>query len=110
MGAPTGTVAPMGTRILRSTPGLNASTSMLTFSVSISARASPLATGSPSCLSQERILPSSIVSLSLGMTTVCIVRLPQGVLARAGARCHAARHDGLHGGDHVSFGRQSGAL
>ncbi len=45
---------------------------MLTLSVSISASESPRATGSPTFLRQARILPSSIVSPILGMTTVCM--------------------------------------
>src|SRR5438874_1908193 len=73
--APIGADAPSGTRILRSTPLANDSISILTLSVSTSASDSPLFTGSPSCLIQRRILPSSIVSPILGISTVFIVSL-----------------------------------
>src|SRR5438046_9600725 len=75
MPAPIGADSPSGTRILRSTPLANASISILTLSVSTSASDSPLFTGSPSCLIQRRILPSSIVSPILGISTVFIVSL-----------------------------------
>src|SRR5438270_12174998 len=73
--APIGANAPSGTRILRSTPLANDSISMLTLSASTSASDSPLFTGSPSCLIQRRILPSSIVSPILDISTVFIVSL-----------------------------------
>ncbi len=73
--APIGADAPSGTRIFRSTPLANASISILTLSVSTSASDSPFFTGSPSCLIQRRILPSSIVSPILGISTVFIVSL-----------------------------------
>src|SRR5579883_1493041 len=105
IGAPTAIVSPAGTRILRSVPAKNDSTSMLTFSVSISASASPFLTVSPSCLSQRRILPSSIVSPSLGITTVCI---PGLLCARTSAR--RSGNDGFHRRDDVVAGRQGGLL
>src|SRR5579863_263980 len=71
--APMGADLPSETSILRSTPLAKDSISILTLSVSTSASDSPFFTASPSCLIQRRILPSSIVSPILGISTVFIV-------------------------------------
>src|SRR6266571_8369791 len=73
MGAPMGAELPSETSILRSVPLAKASISMLTLSVSTSAKGSPFLTVSPSCLIQWRILPSSIVSPILGISTFFII-------------------------------------
>src|SRR5438034_7672282 len=72
IGAPIGAELPSETRILRRMPLAKASISMLTLSVSTSARGSPFLTGSPSFLIQRRILPSSMVSPILGISTFFI--------------------------------------
>ena len=77
MGAPTLPVSPSLTRIFRSTPSSNASTSRFDLSVSTSAMASPEETVSPSFLSHLTIFPSVIVGESAGScTSVAIVRSP----------------------------------
>ena len=68
---------PSETSILRSVPLAKASISMLTLSVSTSASISPFFTGSPSFLIQRRILPSSIVSPILGISTFFIYQISQ---------------------------------
>src|SRR5439155_2606040 len=70
MSVPTGAWLPAGTRILRRTPEPNASISTSALSVSTSARMSPDWMRSPSCLSHLMILPISICSESLGITTL----------------------------------------
>src|SRR5207249_9724651 len=67
--APMGADSPAGTRILRRTPAPNASISTSALSVSTSARMSPPLIRSPSFFSHLMILPPSIASESLGMTT-----------------------------------------
>src|SRR5262245_26008787 len=71
IGAPTGSVSPSWARIA-STPESGASTVMFALSLSISTIGSPLATSSPSDRSHWRTVPSSIVSLSLGMRNSAI--------------------------------------
>src|SRR5438270_8456721 len=93
---------------------------MFALSVSTSARTSPIATRSPGCFIQRRILPSSIVSESFGMvTSTAIVRSsPGAVEARsAGAgrdrRACAGRLDAeqtTDGGDHALGRRQDEVL
>src|SRR5437588_121486 len=73
IGAPMGAELPSETSILRKVPLAKASISMLTLSVSTSAKGSPFLTGSPSCLIQRRILPSSMVSPILGISTFFII-------------------------------------
>src|SRR4030095_10381705 len=70
MSEPTGTVLPAVCKILRSTPLPNASISTSALSVSTSARMSPDWTRSPSFLSHLMILPLSMASESLGMSTL----------------------------------------
>src|SRR5215470_13282278 len=70
MSVPTGASSPAGTRILRRTPAPNASISTSALSVSTSARMSPAWMRSPSFLSHLMILPVSIASESLGMSTL----------------------------------------
>src|SRR5260370_38012471 len=65
--APTGALSPSLNLICSSTPSSNDSSTMSALSVSTSAIASPRAILSPGCLSHRRILPSSIVSESLGI-------------------------------------------
>ena len=67
--APMAADSPAGTKILRSTPAPNASISTSALSVSTSARMSPPWIRSPSFFSHLMILPLSIASESLGMTT-----------------------------------------
>src|SRR5690349_1790200 len=69
IGVPMGTVVPSGTSTWASTPDSYASSSMTALSVSISARTSPLPTGSPSCLTHRLRMPSSMVSDRRGMIT-----------------------------------------
>src|SRR2546430_15013458 len=69
---PTASKKPSGTMIFRSIPLAKASISILTLSVSTSASFSPFLTGSPSFLIQRRILPSSMVSPILGISTFFI--------------------------------------
>src|SRR5579883_324672 len=100
---PMGAELPSGTRILRSTPLVKASISILTLSVSTSARGSPLLTGSPSFLSQRRILPSSIVSPILGISTVFIYL--NSLAAHEGRR-----YNSFHRFDNIILLRQRGSL
>ena len=65
---PTGTVSPAATTI-SSTPSAGASSSELTFSVSISTSGSPLRTACPACFNQRATVPSTRVSASLGSST-----------------------------------------
>ncbi len=60
---------PAGATIFRMTPLVYASISTVALSVSTSASAWPVSTGSPSFFSHRRMRPSSIVSLSFGITT-----------------------------------------
>jgi len=66
--APTAALSPSCTLISRSTPPVAASSSMSALSVSTSASTSPRRTSSPTCFSHLRMVPSSIVSLSFGIT------------------------------------------
>ncbi len=68
-GVPIGTTVPAATSCCSSTPASKASRSIVALSVSISARMSPLATGSPTFLSHLESSPSSIVSDRRGITT-----------------------------------------
>ena len=70
----TGTVAPSGTRMRSSTPSSNVSISMFDLSVSISNRTSPLWTGSPSCLSQDWSVHSSVIWPGRGMRIGVAIR------------------------------------
>ena len=65
----TGTTSPSFDKMRSRRPEASASTSMEVLSVSISSRISPLATSSPSFLSQRRIVPSSMDMPVLGMMT-----------------------------------------
>ncbi len=75
MMAPSGTVSPSPTRILRSTPFVNACASIVALSVSISAIGSPVLTLSPSFFSHRESCPSSIVGESFGITTCVAISL-----------------------------------
>src|SRR5687767_9077910 len=75
MMAPSGTVSPAGTSILRSTPVASACASIVALSVSISASGSPTPTLSPSFFSQRESCPSSIVGDSFGITTCVAIRV-----------------------------------
>src|SRR5579875_349636 len=66
MTSPTATVSPSGLRICWSTPACSAAISTLTLSVSSSTRVSPMATGSPSVLSQVPTTASTTDSPSWG--------------------------------------------
>ena len=72
--SPTGTSCPSVAQIPASTPSAGASTSTVTLSVSISRSGSPLATSSPSALSQRRIRPVSWASSKAGMMTSVATR------------------------------------
>ena len=72
---PIGTVPPSPARI-RSVPSASASNVTVALSVSTSASGSPFETGSPSCLSQRTIVPSSIESDNRGITTSGIAAHP----------------------------------
>ena len=52
------------------TPSAGDSTSVITLSVSMTTRGSPLAMGSPSCFSHSMILPFSMVCPRLGIPNV----------------------------------------
>src|SRR5215813_2204802 len=97
---PTGALLPAVTMILRSTPAPKASISTSALSVSTSARMSPLWTRSPSFLSHLMILPLSICSESLGITTL--------VTAMSAAPVRVA--DLAHGVHDLLFGRRLEAL
>ena len=68
IGSPTATSSPSPQYCLMSTPSSKHSTSIVALSVSTSAIMSPLATASPSFLSQRTSVPTVIVSLSLGIS------------------------------------------
>jgi hypothetical protein len=70
---PTGTTSPALAFTPASTPSAVASISSTTLSVSISARASPLAIESPSFFSHEMILPVSCAISSAGMTMLTAI-------------------------------------
>jgi hypothetical protein len=78
--------SPSVTTIFRSTPSASASTSCVTLSVSSSKRGSPLATLSPSDLSQRTIVPDSMPCPRRGSLTSTAIALPsapdQNPLAR----------------------------
>src|SRR5262245_59215591 len=102
MSAPTGTALPAGWRILRRTPAPNASISTSALSVSTSARMSPAWIRSPAFLTHLMILPVSIASESLGMSTletaISVVPVAVGVA------------DATHRFDDPFLGRRLGAL
>src|SRR6266480_289949 len=104
MAAPMGAELPSETSILRSVPLAKASISMLTLSVSTSASISPFFTGSPSFLIQRRILPSSIVSPILGISTFFIYQSPLLLAHQDG------RHYGFHRLDNIALLGESGAF
>ncbi len=68
IGAPTGWTEPSAA-MMRSGPSSGASTVMSALSVSISTMGCPRVTTAPSGTSQPRTVPSSIVSLSLGISS-----------------------------------------
>jgi len=76
--APTGTSSPTVAISLRTSPGLSASSVPVIFSVSMSARSSPGATGSPSATTQSVILPDRIDRPHFGMATEV---MPESVIA-----------------------------
>ena len=68
---PTGTVSPSPTRISSSTPSYGLGISESTLSVDTSNSGSSNSTVSPTCLSQDPIVPSVTVSPSLGIVMSC---------------------------------------
>ena len=76
----TAAVSPTWIPMCNRTPEKNDSNSMVALSVSISARISPSSTASPTCLSQEATVPSSMVSLRRGML---MISTPSGMAAAA---------------------------
>src|SRR5437899_10329563 len=99
---PTGALLPAATRILRSTPEPNASISTSALSVSTSARMSPDWMRSPSFLSHLMILPVSICSESLGMTTL-VTAMAQSAPVAVRTMCIGHAADGL---DDAVLGRR----
>src|SRR5207302_11295807 len=102
--APMGAESPSETSILRSVPLAKASISMLTLSVSTSASISPFFTGSPSFLIQRRILPSSIVSPILGISTFFIFQFPWLLAHESGG------YNRFHHLDNIPLLRESGTF
>ncbi len=73
MTSPTAAAWPSPTRISCKIPDSDASNSTSAFSVSTSASGSPRLTRSPGRLCQRTIVPSSMLSLSLGMRTSIVI-------------------------------------
>src|SRR6516225_7868195 len=88
-------------------PSANDSSTMSALSVSTSAIGSPWWMGSPGCLSQRIILPSSMVSESLGIT---ISLLMAGSFRLRGAGCCGALDNFLGGFNYVAGARQDCVL
>ena len=86
MGCPTGTSSPAWATIVCRMPSSKFSTSMVTFSVSISATFSPRLTASPSCLSQRTILPCSMSKPILGIIRVLAIVRSQPLGEVSGTR------------------------
>src|SRR5262245_12296068 len=87
-----------GTTMRSTTPSAGDSTSVITLSVSMTTRGSPLAIGSPSCFNHSMILPFSIVCPRLGIPNVMAMAplpLPDEFPHR--------RHQVLSFGDHELF-------
>ena len=74
MTSPTATSSPSPRRIFWITPPWKHSSSMTALSHSISASTSPSLTRSPSCTFHSMILPSSMLSESLGIVTSYMAR------------------------------------
>ena len=68
--SPTFATPPSPTKISWSTPSSKASISMVALSVSTSARMSPISIWSPCFFFQRAMVPSTIVSLNLGMVII----------------------------------------
>src|SRR5271157_3711518 len=114
--APTGALSPSLSLISPSTPSSKASSTMLALSVSTSAIGSPRRMLSPGCLSHRMILPSSIVSESLGIVISLLIVWPFPYLARmrrrltstgcGAAKDHGARRRLSHGnsGTRLAYG------
>jgi hypothetical protein len=83
IGDPTGSELPSGTSSSWSTPELKDSTSIFTFSVSISATTSPIETLSPAFLSQRTSLASVESAPVLGTTIVLGIAYPFPMPGRA---------------------------
>ena len=69
----TGAFPPFSTPMCSKTPSKNDSNSIVALSVSISARSSPEATSSPTCLCHSATTPSVMVSLNFGIKTISAI-------------------------------------